>query len=157
MKRAILVLGLVAGSMAMTSAASAGLLCPTPATSAPVEVTKLLPAGDPLDNPVQLNAAVETLRKQGLGAPLIIDALVGAYCPTVAADPTLSDAGRTARVRTFASQITRLTYGLLSEDEVILDVPFTPAAVTAIRQKAQAAKVSPEAFIAAAAAAAAAK
>ncbi len=158
MKRAMFVLGLaLAGSVTIAPGAWAAFECPRP-VGGPVaasDVAKLLPAGDPLDNPLALNAAVDALRKQGLGAPLIIDALVGAYCPTVAGDPALSDAARTARVRTFAAQITRVAYALLSEDEVILDVPFSPATLAAIRAKAKAANLSPETFIAAAAAAAA--
>ncbi|MEP9387991.1 hypothetical protein [Mesorhizobium sp. KR9-304] len=112
------------------------------------DVKSLLPLGDPLDNPAQLMAVVDTLRKQGLAEILIIDNLIGQYCPIVAADTSLNDDQKTLRVRQFATQITSLVFSAEDAQEIVLDVPFPPDVVDQIEAKARAAGVSPEIWIA---------
>jgi hypothetical protein len=112
------------------------------------DISTLLPVGDDLDQPVKLNAAVDTLRKQGLSEASIINNLIAAYCPTVAANQVLDDRQKTAKLRRFASRMTRVIYSLESADEIILDVPFSPGALDAINAKAQAAGITPEAWVA---------
>jgi len=91
---------------------------------------------------------VDTLRRQKVSSALIIDNLVGAYCPTVAADAVLTDTQKARRVQQFAVRVTRAVYSVESADDIILDVPFRPGAVDAINAKAQAAGVSPETWVA---------
>lgn len=114
----------------------------------PAEVTALLPVGDPLDDPAKLDAAIDALRQQGLSSALIIDGLIGSYCPIVAADASLSVPQKTSRVQKFAMRITRLVYSFEGAEDIILDVPFDPPVVDAIRARAAAAGVTPEEWIA---------
>ena len=112
------------------------------------EVTALLSAGDPLDEPAKLNAAVDAMRAQGLGSAMIVDGLIGTYCPIVAANASLTDAQKASLVQGFAARITRLVYAFPGADEIILDVPFSATAVDAINSKAAEAGMSAEAWIA---------
>ncbi|WP_119274699.1 hypothetical protein [Taklimakanibacter deserti] len=114
----------------------------------PAEMAALLPVGDPLDDPAKLDAAIDTLRRQGLSSALIIDGLIGSYCPIVAADTSLTVPQKTSRVQKFAMRITRLVYSFEGAEAIILDVPFDPPVVDAIRSKAAAAGVTPEKWIA---------
>lgn len=131
---------------------AAGFECPSrPVADEPAgikDIKSLLPVGDPLDNPAQLNTAVATLRGQGLSEGLIIDNLIGAYCPVVAADAALDDTQKTERVRRFASLITGIVFSLGSTDAVLLDVPFAPSVLGQIQAKAKAAGLSAEDWIA---------
>jgi hypothetical protein len=154
MNHRILAILAVAISLAASapSAHAAGFECswrPT-ADDAPQirDVDALIPVGDDLDQPAKLNAAVDTLRAQGMPEASIINNLIAAYCPTVAADQALSDRQKTAQMRRFAGRVTRVIYSLESADEIILDVPFSPAAVDAINAKAQAAGTTAEAWVA---------
>lgn len=112
------------------------------------EVAALLAAGDPLDNPPVLNAAVDKLRASGLRPALIIDGLVSAYCPTVAANAAWSDEQKTVRMQAFAARTVRLVYSLETADRILLDVPLAPAVVDAVNAKARAANVSPQDWLA---------
>lgn len=110
-------------------------------------IKALLPTGDAFDHVDRLNTAVSTLRAQGVNQVLVIDNLIAAYCPEVAAQAGLTDAQKSARVARFAARITRTVYALDGADEIILDVSFPPLVVDAINAKARAAGVSPEAWI----------
>jgi hypothetical protein len=130
-------------------ATAEALECPVPAAGGQgAEIRALLPTGDAFADVARLNASVATLRQKGISQALIIDGLIGAYCPLVAANAGLTDAQRTARVRQFAARIARTVYALDSADEIILDVPFAPAAVEAINARAKAAGMSPESWVA---------
>jgi len=107
------------------------------------EITALFQGGDPLDNPALLNSAVDKLRASGLSRALIIDGVMGAYCPMVAANASYSDAQKTARMSAFAGRTVRVVYALESADAVILDVPLPPPVVDSLNAKARAAGVSP--------------
>ncbi|MFG1341421.1 hypothetical protein [Xanthobacter autotrophicus] len=110
-------------------------------------IKALLPTGDAFDQVERLNTAVTTLKAQGASPVLVIDNLIAAYCPVVAAQSGLTDAQKTVRVTRFAARITRTVYALDTADAIILDVSFPPQVVNAITAKAQAAGVSPEAWI----------
>lgn len=112
------------------------------------EVAALLAAGDPLDKPQVLNAAVDQLRASGLRPALIIDGLVSAYCPTVAANGTWSDEVKTERMQAFAARTVRLVYSLEGADKIILDVPLAPSVVDAVNAKATAGGVSQQTWLA---------
>ncbi|MGR7994413.1 hypothetical protein [Xanthobacter sp. ZOL 2024] len=118
------------------------------------EMKALLAAGDPLDKPEVLNAAVQKLQAGGMSRALIIDNLVSTYCPEVAANATLSDAQKLQRMRTFAGRVVRTVYSLETEDAVILDIPLAPTVVDGVNKKAQAAGVTPQEWAAGAVSAA---
>lgn len=128
--------------------AATGFECPArPLDAAGAQrVQAALPSGDGLDRVEALNTAVTTLRGQGVNPVLIIDGLIAAYCPTVAAQK-LTDAEKTARVSRFAARITRIVYALDSADAVILDVPLSPATLDAVNARASAAGLTPEAWV----------
>lgn len=113
----------------------------------PAAAKALLPPGDALDRPDALNAAVDKLRAQSVRPVLIIDGLIAAYCPVVAAQAGLSDAQKTARVTRFAARITRTVYAIDGADEIILDVGLPPAVVDAINAKARAAGITAEDWV----------
>lgn len=131
---------------------AAGFECggrPTADTPAGVrDITALLPVSDPLDHPASLNAAVDTLRSQGLSKTLIIDNLIGAYCALLAKDTALADAQKTARLRSFSLQATRAVYAIEIADRIILDVPLMPDVVDAVSARARAAGLTPQDWIA---------
>lgn len=111
------------------------------------DVKALFAGGDPLDNVERMNAAVTTLKGQGVSPVVIVDNLIAAYCQSVSGQSGLTDAQKASRVTRFAGRITHIVYSLDSADEIILDVSFPPAVVDAINAKAKAAGVSPESWI----------
>ncbi|MFG1403536.1 hypothetical protein [Xanthobacter sediminis] len=112
------------------------------------EVAALLAAGDPLDQPNVLNAAVDKLKASGLRPALIIDGLVSAYCPVVAENASYTDAQKTARMQAFAARTVRLVYSLETADKIFLDVGLPPAVVDAVNAKARAGGVSQQEWLA---------
>lgn len=135
--------------MAAQPAAAAAFECPKTSLEAAQAATikAALPTGDGLDDADALDAAVDSLRAKGIGSGLIIDGAIAAYCPTVAAQTGLSDAQKREDVAGFASRLTRVVYSLESADAVILDVAFPPQVLNAITAKAEAAKVTPQAWV----------
>ncbi len=111
-------------------------------------IASMLPVSDQLDQPASLNAAVDKLRKQGLSNTLIVDGLIGAYCPLVAKDMMLNDAQKTARMQSFSLKATRAVYAIESADYIFLDVPLRPDVVDAVNAKARAAGLSPQDWVA---------
>ncbi|GHE60674.1 hypothetical protein GCM10019059_20260 [Camelimonas fluminis] len=99
---------------------------------------------DPLNDPDALNAAVDKLRKDGANRTLVIDNLISAYCPVVAANTMLNNQQKASRVQRFASVVVPLVYGLESAEEIILNVPLPSSVIDAVNEKARAAKISPE-------------
>ncbi|TFW56704.1 hypothetical protein CT676_34015 [Bradyrhizobium sp. MOS001] len=95
----------------------------------------------------RLNASIDGLRRLGLSQTLIVDHLIGAYCPTVAKDNSLSDAEKTAKVRRFASRITVLVHREEDISEILLYVPLKPSVVDAVNAKAQASGLSVERWL----------
>jgi hypothetical protein len=140
----------ICGGSACAAAAPA-FECPQPIHTPKVsasELRSLLPVGDPLADPAKLNTAVEALRGQGLSKGLIIDSLIGAYCPTVAADRQLTPPQKASRLQRFAMRIAQNVYAMKAADEIIFDVPFGTVAANAIEMRAKAAGVTPEQWIA---------
>lgn len=135
--------------VAQPALAAGAFTCPT----APIEaaqaakVAAALPTGDAFDRVEALNAAITSLKSQGVGPVLLIDSLISAYCPIVAAQPGLSDAQKTLRMGRFAARVTRAVYGYESADAIFLDVSFPPQIVSAIEAKAKAAGVPAEDWI----------
>jgi hypothetical protein len=112
------------------------------------EIQRLLPDGNAMTDPGRLNATVDTLRRDGMPKRLIIDHLVGAYCPMVAQESSLTEAEKTARLQHFTGQITRLVYSLESGLDIIINVPLTPDVVAVLNATATKQGLSGAAWIA---------
>jgi hypothetical protein len=110
--------------------------CPrTFAPSSPAKrqnVQRLLPEGDPLDDVDRLNATIDALRRDGLSRSQIINHLIGAFCPVVAQNTSLSDAEKVEHVRLFAGKIAAIVSSYENETRIIIDVPLKPDVVDAV-------------------------
>ena len=89
------------------------------------EMQRLLPDGNAMANIERLNATIGTLRQGGMSKSLIIDHLVGAYCPMVAQESSLTEAEKNAYLRRFTGQVTQLADSLESGLDIIINVPLT--------------------------------
>lgn len=141
-----LALGVLLNSVVHARAQSSAFECPTmiegttPAKRA--EIRKILPTDDALDDPTQLNASIDELRRLGLSQISIINHLIGAYCPVVFRNDSLSDAERAASVRQFAGKITALVRQQENITGIILNVTLEPPAVDKINARAKATGLS---------------
>jgi hypothetical protein len=126
--------------------------CPSPFkpnTPAKLEEIKgSLPDVDAMGNIGRVTATIDTLRREGMSKSLIIDHLIGAYCPMVAREGSLTAAEKTALVRRFSGQVTRLVYSLESGLDIIINVPLTPDIVDAVNVTAKKQGLSTPAWIA---------
>ncbi|MEH2515653.1 hypothetical protein V1279_001226 [Bradyrhizobium sp. AZCC 1610] len=115
--------------------------CPSPFkpnTPAKLEQIKgLLPGANAMSDISQLSATIATLRREGMSKRLIVDHLIGAYCPMVVQEGSLTDAEKAGRVARFSGQVTRLVYSLDSGLDVIINVPLTPDIVDAVNDMAK--------------------
>jgi hypothetical protein len=131
--------------------AALALDCAVPTGNDPAvtkEVTATLAGGAAFDDFGRLQGAIAGLTAKGLSRTTVVDALIAAYCPRVAAESNLSEAQKTTAVRAFAARVTQIAYAGGPEDAVILDVPFAPATVQKIDAAAKAEGMTPEAWIA---------
>ena len=112
------------------------------------EIRGLLPNADTVTNIERLSATIASLRRDGMSKSLIIDHLVGAYCPMVVREAALDDTEKAARVRRFAGQVTRLVYSLESGLDIIVSVPLTPDIVDSVNNAAKKQGLSGPAWIA---------
>ncbi|MBL0897646.1 MAG: hypothetical protein IBJ17_02960 [Reyranella sp.] len=87
--------------------AQPGILKETPAQMA--QVGKTLAAGDTF-NAIASVAADLRIRYPGVEKAELVNYLVTAYCPTVAADNRLSEAQKKSAVDSFAAQVMRQVY-----------------------------------------------
>lgn len=126
--------------------------CPNPftaSTPAKLEQVKgLLPNVNAMADVGLLNDAIGTLRREGMSKRLIIDHLVGAYCPMIARDAALTDPEKATLVQRFSGQVTRLVYSLESGLDIIINVPLTPDVVDAVNTIAKQQGLSGPAWIA---------
>ena len=126
--------------------------CPNPfAPNAPArleQIKGLLPDLGAMGNIGQLTAAINTLRREGMSKNLIIDHLIGAYCPMVTQGSSQPEAEKAALVRRFSGQVTRLVYSLESGLEIIVKVPLTPDIADAVNTVAKKQGLSAPAWIA---------
>ena len=111
-------------------------------------IRALLPDANAMGSVGRLNSTIDTLRREGMAKSQIVSHLVGAYCPMVAQESSLTEAEKAAKVRRFAGQITQLVYSLESGLDVIINVPLTPDVVDAINATARKQGLSTSAWIA---------
>jgi hypothetical protein len=112
------------------------------------QIRGLLPNANTMTNIEQLNSTIATLRREGMSKSLIVDHLVGAYCPMVAGEASLTEVEKAALVRRFTGQVTRLVYSLESGLDIIVNVPLTPDIVDAVNTVAKKQGLSGPAWIA---------
>jgi hypothetical protein len=126
--------------------------CPSPFkpnTPAKLEEIKgLLPDVNAMADIGQLNVTIDTLRREGMPKNLIIDHLIGAYCPMIAREASLTESEKAALVRRFSGQVTQLVYSLESGLDIIINVPLTPDIVDAVNSIARKQGLSGPAWIA---------
>jgi hypothetical protein len=131
-----------------TVSAQTGFTCPpirkggTPTERAAIR--KLIPSGGALEDPAQLNASVEGLKRLGLSKVWVTDHLIGAYCTNIARNGVLSGAEKTEDVRTFAAQVTHHVYNEDDVSDISLNVLLKPSVADAVNVKAQASGLSTE-------------
>lgn len=143
----------VALSFSAVAAQAAGeFVCPAitgaDAQAQAKTVQELLGQGDPLDRPEQLDAAVDALKKAGVSRAMIIDQVVAAYCPSVAANKSLSTLQKTLRVQQVAAILTHRVYNITDEEAVFVNVPLPPTTADRVNALAKEAGVSPGEWIA---------
>jgi hypothetical protein len=138
--------------LSLTNATAATFECPRtlkPNNPAKLEEIKgLLPNDNAMIDASRLIAVINTLRQEGMPKSQIIDHLIGAYCPMVVQQGTLTEAEKAAGVRRFAGQVTRLAYSLESGLDVIINVPLTPDVVDTLNTTARKQGLSGPAWIA---------
>ncbi|ANY80903.1 hypothetical protein BB934_23945 [Microvirga ossetica] len=155
--RPVLLLILVCGAGLIGSivrpADAAAFTCPDTVTSdAPRNappLSDLYSGANNLAGGNRVGELVADLRKSGMKPALIVDHLVGAYCPLVANDGSLSDKQKADRVRRFARQVTGLAYGSSDQGEldVLVDVPLMPTLLGQVDQAAAGVGMSRDAWI----------
>jgi hypothetical protein len=157
MNRSALIVSLTLSGLVLTAMPSAGAAaekfeCPLavkPTMPAKLQqIQRLLPDANAMADIGRLNATVSTLRRDGMPKSLIIDHLVGVYCPMVAQESSLTEAEKTAHLRRFTGQVTQLVYSLESGLDVIVNVPLTPDVVAVLNATASKQGLSGAAWIA---------
>jgi hypothetical protein len=155
MTRMSLLLSLVLSELLLFTVPSVAvekLNCPfifTNSTPSKLErIRTLLPDANAMGSVGRLNSTIDTLRREGMAKSQIVSHLVGAYCPMVAQEGSLTDAEKVAKVRRFAGQITQMVYSLESGLDVIINVPLTPDVVDALNATARKQGLTSSAWIA---------
>jgi hypothetical protein len=157
MNSSALIFRLTLSGLALTAMPCAGVAaekfeCPLaakPTTPAKLQqIQRLLPDVGATADIGRLNATVSALRQDGMPKSLIIEHLVGVYCPMVAQESSLTEAEKTAHLRRFTGQVTQLVYSLESGLDVIVNVPLTPDIVAVLNATASKQGLSGAAWIA---------
>ncbi|GGG43800.1 hypothetical protein [Chelatococcus composti] len=131
------------------TARAADFVCPDlPGSAQTKTIQDLLGSVDPLDRPDQLNAAVDALNKAGVSRAMIIDQIIAAYCPSVAANKNLTPLQKTLRIQRVAAEVSRQVYNITSEEAVLVSVPLPPDTLDKIGALAKQAGVTPAEWIA---------
>ena len=138
--------------MALPALGAGQFQCPS--FSRPNDPAKLeqirgqLPNADTMMNIERLSATIASLRRDGMSKSLIIDHLVGAYCPMVVREAAVDDTEKAALVQRFTGQVTRLVYSLESGLDIIVSVPLSPDIVDTVNSVAKTQGLSGPAWIA---------
>lgn len=124
--------------------------CPVPQVSpAQAEaVTKLLPDLQSFKDKAKLDDAIDKLKNENDSVLQVVNGVIAAYCPLVAAEQGKTDAQKTKDVQNFGLTVTRQAFSLSSEEEIILDIALSPDVVEAINNKAKLADTSPQEWVA---------
>lgn len=124
--------------------------CPVPqVSSAQTEaVTKLLPDLQSFKDQAKLDDAIDKLKNDNDSVLQVINGVIAAYCPLVAAEQGKTNAQKTKEVQNFGLTVTRQAFSLSSEEEIILDIALDPEVVESINSKAKLVNVSPQEWVA---------
>jgi hypothetical protein len=135
----------------VTAPPRAAFVCPeTNSNLKPEELARirnLLPTGNMLEYPAQLSASITELKRLGLSRAMIVDHLVGAYCPAIAQRGSLSDAQKTEDVRLYASRVTAYVYGEGHVDDIVMTVLLKPSDADRVNAAARKNGVSVEKWL----------
>ena len=137
----------------ITPVAAAPLTCPAPAGPTaikdPSSLRDLYAGATDATAGNRLNELMATFRATGTKPAFIVNDLVSAYCPLVAADTSLSDKQKVDRVRRFARRVIGLAYAPLDPDEVdvLVDIPVAPSILSQVDQAAAGAGMSRDTWI----------
>jgi hypothetical protein len=153
MTRVVLLLSLAFSVLSIVPVVGADKFeCPSPFkpnTPAKLEqINGLFPNANAMSNINQLSSTIANLRRDGMSKRLIVDHLIGAYCPMVVRDASLTEAEKAARVARFSGQVTQLVYSLESGLDIIINVPLTPDIADAVNDIAKKQGLSGPAWIA---------
>ena len=150
--RRLVVLMSAALAVPSTALAAGSFECPwQPIADRPAAaISKLLPSADALGDDAEITATVSLLREHGLSSGAIVDSIISAHCPAVAASPGLSDAQRADAIEAYAARVTNLVYTYSDADQIILDVPLAPAVAAEVQASAAKMGISADAWIASA-------
>jgi hypothetical protein len=97
----------------------------------------------------RVDDVIATLRARSVDGTLIVDALIAAYCPAVAAETGLSTAERKTRLANFARQVTALVFPQRPRvDAVIVDLPLPPDLLQQVDDAARKAQLSRDTWLA---------
>lgn len=152
--RSVLCVLLAAGWVAATPAFAQGILCPTPAAegTSNSDFAGLFDPATGMTVNSRVAQAVGELRSRGLSPGTIVDHLVAAYCPAIAAQSGLSDSQKTDLVRRFALHVISYVYANVpsGETSVIVDVSLSPDLLDRVNDAAAASQMTRDAWISAA-------
>jgi hypothetical protein len=97
----------------------------------------------------RVDEIIATLRAQNVDETLIVDSLIAAYCPVVAADTGLTFEQKKARLDDFGQQVTRLVFprAQTSVSAILVEVPLKPDLLQKLDTAASGAKLSRDAWI----------
>jgi hypothetical protein len=153
MLRAAVVISLLGfGSVLCSNSTAAEFQCPVSselsATPLPAEIAASIPKGVSLEQPDQLQSAIILLREHGMASDDIINRLISLYCPYAASDTTASSEQKTAQVEKFAAQATAAVLSEGEDTAILFNVPLSPDVAEIAMQRARAAGVTTEEWIA---------
>lgn len=135
----------------VTAPPRSAFVCPETNTSLKADefarIRAVLPAGNALEHPAQLSASVAELKRLGLSRAMIVDHLVGAYCPTIAQRSSLSDAQKTEDVSLYASRVTAHVYGEGHVEDIVMTVLLKPSDADRVSAAARKGGVSVEKWL----------
>lgn len=142
-----------AGAFFGEPANAAGFTCPfireadAPKNAPPL--TEILTGATDITAIKRLGALTADLLKSGMTPAAVVDHLVGAYCPLVAADNSLSDTQKTYLVRRFARYVAGLAYVPPGSNElaILVDLPLVPQLLDQIDAAAKKDGISRDAWI----------
>ncbi|WP_237477979.1 hypothetical protein [Lichenibacterium dinghuense] len=144
------------GAVMAPGLAHAAFECPVaaPAATKPLPGDlgqSLKPYDDPRADPA-LKADIAAMKAEGMPNGEVVDHVVAAYCPVVAAVPKLTDADKDGLVQRFASHLVQVVYAPAhgTVEDIIVDVPVPTDLYSRITEAAEQHKQTRDAFVLAA-------
>ncbi len=144
---AVLAIGVLAPQVSL---AAGSFECPwQPIADKPAEsVAKLLPSANALGDDADIDATITELRGHGLSSGLIVDSIISAYCPAVAAETGLTERQKADALEAYAARVTDMVYKYSTADEIILNVTVPTGVAAEINSTASDAGLSVDDWLA---------